>query len=276
MKRLFNQKEVARLVSISEGQVRYWEAIGLIPHVDKNRGQLFFDFKRLVAFRTVKELLDQGIPLRRLKKCVQQLKRNMPDIAHPLSEMRIFAYGGQIVLCKGNMKFTPDGQLLIDFSPEPGTLLPLPLDTVENQFFQALESEEEERWEEAKERYETVLALKPDHVNSLVNLGNVLYQSGSPSMAEGFYRQALKINPNHVEANYNLANLLEERNDLMDAISLYQNAIREDSEFADAYYNLGRLLERMGNVEAAKGYWKKYLDLDSSSEWAEYIKKRIL
>lgn len=275
MERLFNQKEISRILSIPENRIRYWDRIGLINHIKKEKGQLFFDFKRLVASRTVKELLAKGISLNRIRKCAEKLKKILPDIDQPFSEIRIYVYGGQLVLCKDNMKFTPDGQLLIDFAPKKGTLIPLPADTVEDLFFQALELEKDGMAEEARRKYETILNIKPDHINSLVNMGNLLYHSGHQKEAEDYYRKALRINPDHAEANYNLANILEEKGDFDNAILFYRKAIHEDPEFTDAYFNLARVLEKVGDMNEARKNWFRYLELDPSSEWAQYVKKHL-
>ena len=228
-----------------------------------------------MAFRTVKRLLESKIPLRRIRTCVEKLKKTLPETEHPLSDIRIFVQGDQIVLCKDNLKLTPDGQLLIDFEGNRNPLIPLPVDPVEELFFQGLDDEQEERWEEARRKYETILTLRPDHVDSYVNIGNCLYRLGLSEGAEGSYRKALSINPDHAEANYNLANLLEERNDLENAVLFYRKALHEDPEFADAHFNLARALERTGDTKEADRHWKVYLDLDPGSEWADYVKGRL-
>ena len=273
MKRLFNQKEISRLVGISEKQIRYWDQIGLISRIETEKGQLLFDFQRLVAFRTVKELLVRGISLRRIRKCVETLRGVMPGIEHPLSETKIFTCGDQISLSWNNLKFNPDGQLLIDFCPGTRTLIAFPQDEDEELFFQGLEFEHAEKWEEAQRKYEMILARSPDHVNAMVNMGNILYRLGSYKEAEKYYRKALRIDPDHVEANYNLANIFEEQNEIDNAILFYQKAIHEDPEFTDAHFNLARILEKSGDIDGAKRHWLRYLELDPASEWAKYIRE---
>ncbi len=275
MRRLYSQKEVSRLLSISENQIRYWDRIGLISPTERKKGQLFFDFKCLVSFRTVKRLLDSKIPLRRIRACMEKLKKILPETERPLSDIRIFVQGDQIVLCKDSLKLTPDGQLLIDFEENRNPLIPLPVDPVEDLFFQALDDEQEERWQEARRKYETILTLNPDHADSSVNIGNLLYRTGLAEEAERLYRKALSVDPDHAEANYNLANLLEERDDLENAILFYGKALHEDPEFADAHFNLARALERAGNGKGADEHWKAYLNLDPKGEWAAYAKGRL-
>jgi tetratricopeptide (TPR) repeat protein len=274
VKELYDLKAVAKLVGISESQIRYWDRIGLIPNVDKKRGTLLFDFKGLVAFRTVKELLNQGISLRRIRKCIEGMKKIMPEIQHPLTEVRISIQGDQLLLGKDNMRFTPDGQLVIDFTAKPGKSLPLTVDSGEESFFRALEAEFQEDWENARRLYERVLALRPDYADARVNLGNIEHRLGDSKKAEQFYRKALCSDPDHLEANYNLANILEER-DPENAVLFYCKALYQDPTFADAHFNLARVLDRMGEADEAERHWRLYLDLNPNSEWRDYVLRRL-
>ncbi|HSR10408.1 MAG TPA: tetratricopeptide repeat protein, partial [Thermodesulfobacteriota bacterium] len=156
-----------------------------------------------------------------------------------------------------------------------GSRLALPVDPVEEIFFQALRHEDEEDWDRARTRYESALRIDPGHLHSLVNLGNMLYRLGRRREAEAQYRKALRIDPDHVEANYNLANLFEERGDLENAILFHEKAIHENPDFADAHFNLARLLERTGDLAGARRHWRKYLDLDPASEWAPRVRARL-
>ncbi len=262
-------------MGISESQIRYWDRQGLIPHREKDKGRLWFDFQSLVAFRTVCTLRRQGVSLRRIRQCVEKLKRMIPGLQQPLSEVRISLVQDRLVLGKDKKRFTPEGQLLIDFSPQQPPPLSMPVDVYEEMFFQALEDEEEGRQAEARKKYETILAALPDHVDALVNLGNLLYLSGSENAAASHYLRALGINPDHVEANYNLANLLEGRGEVEGAILFYRKALSEDPEFADAHFNLAMVLEVTGNIQGAKEHWRRYLELNPGSKWCEYIRKRL-
>jgi len=275
MKKLFDQKQVSRLAGVSESQVRYWDSVGLIPHVERQKGRLLFDFQALVAFRTVKALLDQGASLRKIRKCLAKLRHLLPGLEQPLSEVRVAIWGDQIIFGKDSQTFTPEGQLLIKFEPDDGSTPPLPVDPAEELFFQGLEGEELGELEHAREKYEAALNLKPEYPNALVNLGNLLHRLGLGPAAEWAYRRALYINPDHPEANHNLASFFEEQGDLNNAILFYRKAIHEDPEFADAHFNLGRILEKRGELEGARKHWRQYLLLDPESVWAPYIKRLL-
>ncbi len=275
MKKLFDQREISRLLGISEGQIRYWDRKGLIPHLEKTGGTLWFDFQGLVAFRTIRELRRQGVSLGKIMKCVEKLRQLMPDLKQPLAEVRISIQRDQIILGKNRVKFTPEGQRCLDFSVSENHPIPLPTEAYEDLFFQALEDEEAGRLSEAREKYETILAAMPNHVDALVNLGNLHYLSGAETAAAARYLQALGLNPDHVEGNYNLANLLEGRGELASAAIFFQKAIHGDPEFADAHFNLAMVLEGIGDLPGARSHWQRYLELNPTSQWADYIKRRL-
>ncbi|MFI5331663.1 MAG: tetratricopeptide repeat protein [Desulfobaccales bacterium] len=275
MKKLYDQREISRLLGISESQVRYWDRKGLIPHQEKSRGSLWFDFQALVAFRTVRELRRQGVSLAKIGKCVEKLRQLLPGLKQPLAEVRISLQRNQIILGRDRRQFTPEGQRCLDFELRAAEPVPLPLDTYEDLFFQALEDEEAGRLSEARQKYETILTAVPEHVDALVNLGNLLYLSGAETEAAARYLQALGLNPDHVEGNYNLANLLEGRGELGSAAIFYQKAIHVDGEFADAHFNLAMVLEGVGDLTAAKVHWKRYLELNPASQWADYVRRRL-
>ncbi len=100
VKKLYDQREISRLLGISEGQVRSWDRQGLIPHLEKSRGALWFDFQGLVAFRTVRELRRQGVSLGRIRKCVDRLRQMLPGLKQPLAEVRIYIQRGRLILGK--------------------------------------------------------------------------------------------------------------------------------------------------------------------------------
>ena len=275
MKKLYDQREVSRLTGISESQIRYWDRQGLIPHLEKERGRLWFDFQSLVAFRTVRDLRRQGVSLHRIRKCVAKIRHIMPGLKQPLSEVRISLVNDRLILGKDRRRFTPEGQLFIDFSGPESAPVTLTAEAHEDLFFRDLEDEDAGRLSEAREKYEKILAATPDHVDALVNLGTILYVSGAETEAASRYLQALVIDADHVEANYNLANLLEGQGELNAAILFYRKAVQAEPEFADAHFNLAMVLEALGNTLGAREHWRRFLELEPDSKWAEFIRGRL-
>jgi len=276
MKRLYDQHEVSRIVGVSPARVRHWERQGLIPSRAKRRGRLAFDFRGLVALRTVKKLRSQGVSLGKIRKCVERVRRFLPDSQQPLAEVRVSIFQEQLVLSRNRFRLTPEGQLLLDFSPAPAPVpRALPPEAYDSLFFQALEDEEEGRWAAARRKYELILAALPEHVDALVNLGNVLHLSGADTRAAALYLKALGLEPQHVEANYNLANLLEDRGELQSAVAYYRRALCGDPDFAPAHFNLAVVWERLGDRVQARVHWRRYLDLEPEGVGADFIRQRL-
>uniref|UniRef100_A0A8C5MUF3 dolichyl-phosphate-mannose--protein mannosyltransferase n=1 Tax=Leptobrachium leishanense TaxID=445787 RepID=A0A8C5MUF3_9ANUR len=98
---------------------------------------------------------------------------------------------------------------------------------------------DQNRKEEARNHYRTVLRLYPQHPSALNNLGTL---TSNVTAAEEYYHKALSISPQHSRALFNLGNLLrtQDRND--EAEALLTKSIRYGPHFADAYSSLGSLL----------------------------------
>ncbi len=236
---------------------------------------MLFDFKGVVAFRSLGKLIRSGLSPRQVRKLSEMLRERFPDIAHPFMELRITAQGKALVVQIRHLRLTPEGQLLMDFEGPRRQTVPSLLDSIETLFVEGLKLESEEDWGGAEKRYELALLADPKHSDALVNMGNLKYRAGQVDEAEEYYRKALRSDPDHVEANYNLANILDEKDRLEDAVLFYLKTVHQDPDFADAHFNLGRAFEKLGEGADAKKHWEIYLSLDPSSEWAEYVKQRL-
>ena len=275
MKALYSRKEICRLCGISEAQVRYWQKIGLIMPAVTEAGEVRFDFRGLAAFRAVKKLRDQGIPLHAVKQSLRKLTALLPQIEQPLCQVRLECRGRQVVILKDNVKQTPEGQLVLDFNDSTVSSRPLPVSDSDRLFFQALELQEEGEWARAALKYETLLQICGEMADILVNLGTCYFYQLDHARAEDLFRQALQQEPDHVEANFNLANLLSARGELETAVGFYSNALATDPEFTAAHFNLARVLDKLNRKQAAMACWQAYLELEPNSIFAAEIRRRL-
>jgi tetratricopeptide (TPR) repeat protein len=274
MTREYDVKDTSRLLGISEGRLRRWARQGLVACRRRSPRGLSFDFQGLVALRAVKRLRSRGVSLQRIKKCVDTLKRLDPGLYEPLAQARV-QDSSSLVVAQKNRRFTPEGQLILDFDSKETEPLTLPQEQVGRLFLMALEKENLGEWESAKKLYTLILAIKPDHPDALVNLGNILYRLGFPEGAAAHYVKALEGDTLHTEANYNLANLMEEQGNLEEAASLYRRALKKEPYFPEACFNLARVLERLGGQVEARLLWRRYLDMEPQGDWAHYINRRL-
>jgi tetratricopeptide (TPR) repeat protein len=121
----------------------------------------------------------------------------------------------------------------------------------------------------AEHLFRQALEIEPALASAHTNLGNLLYRQGDRAAARASYERALELEPTQPEARYNLGNILEDFGDTELAIAELRRVCALCPDFADAHYNLGLLLVRVGGVAQAQTHLRRYLELDSSSEWAE-------
>lgn len=93
--------------------------------------------------------------------------------------------------------------------------------------------------DDAEQCCQRVIALRPDHSEAHVNLGNVLLSQGKLEEAVRHYQTAVRSNPNNTRALVSLGNALSSLGDHSGAAESYQAALRISPNFAEIYFGLG-------------------------------------
>ena len=91
---------------------------------------------------------------------------------------------------------------------------------------------------------EAAIRIRPDFVDSHINLGNLLDDLGRLPEAIARYREALALNPANPLLRYNLALALERGGAGEEAIGHYREALRLDPAFSQARLRLEAALRR--------------------------------
>lgn len=282
---LFTTSEVARLFGYRPARLRYWHRSGLIEPSARVGRRSYYTFQDLVGVRAAKGLLEQGVPLQQVRRTVETLRETLPKTERPLSELRVLADGGTVLVRDDAGSYEPaTGQRVLDFS----------IDGLESDVVRVLRSgtadrsrayeyylegcrldEEEGTYARAEEAYEKALKLDPTLSNALTNLGNLNYRRDQLDEAEKYYRRALECDPEQPEALYNLGFLRFERDEIDGAILLFRQAVRSDPSFADAHFNLAMALEERGDRAGARPHWHHYLALEPDGSWADIAQKHL-
>ncbi|HCJ56322.1 MAG TPA: hypothetical protein DHV55_02250 [Clostridiaceae bacterium] len=97
------------------------------------------------------------------------------------------------------------------------------------------------RKEASKKIFESILAEKPGHFESINKLGTIYAIQGELDDAKNMYLKALEINPDYVPALCNLANIYNQNGDFENALKYYSISIEKDSKYPMTYYNLSVL-----------------------------------
>jgi tetratricopeptide (TPR) repeat protein len=149
---------------------------------------------------------------------------------------------------------------------------------------------------DAERQYRQILALFPDHADSLHNLGLIALQHGNAAAAvdliaraiaangrvaeyhynialafrslnrvddvAGHLQQAIEIRPNYALAHLNLGNVHREQGRLSDAVACYERAVALSPNAAVAYFNLGNIKSEQGRWDEAAASYRQALRLD--------------
>jgi tetratricopeptide (TPR) repeat protein len=283
--------DVARICKVSPSRLRYWERTSLLEASERIDAKPAYAFRDLVTVRCVLELLERGVPLRRIRRSVEAVRKRMPEVAQPLSALRSRPDGAAgLVFRHGDRLIEPDGQLLLDFADTDagpggtGALAPRAaaawdaqaLKTAEDWFERgcALDADRT-HYAEAIEAYQKALAALPDFADAWCNLGSVYFNQGRRTPARECFERAIRIVPHHLEANLNLATLEEEVG--RDAVALrhYRVALETDPLHADTHVSVALLYEKLRARSKAVGHWRRYLQLDPGGLWADIARRHL-
>ncbi len=268
----YSSRDVARMLSLSPGQVRSWARAGFIEPRRGPRGEYRFSFQDLVLLRAAKGLVAARIDPRRIRLALRRLREQLPK-GRALTEVSIAADGDRVVVRDGRTVWNPEsGQTCFDFEVHDLARKVAPLTrkvareafassparfTTGDWFELGLELEASDV-EKAREAYYRALAVDPANADAHVNLGRLLHEARQPGAAEAHYRLALAARPGDPTAFFNLAVALEDMGRRDEAIETYHHAIDSDPEYADAYFNIARLYEQRGDSARALQYLNTY------------------
>jgi tetratricopeptide (TPR) repeat protein len=283
----YSLSEVARIFQLSPARLRYWQRTALIPAAAVD-GQPVFGFRDLVCIRTVKALLESGVPIRRIRRSVANLRERIPELERPLDSLRVWLDGSdRVVVRHDGALMEPDGQLVLDLALAPPEAedvralrpeRPAPDDATSalDWFELACQLDAEPgREQEALSAYARAVDADPSFADAHCNLGALHQNRGDREAARGCYERALAADPDHVEARFNLAGLLEEAGRDEAALAHYRAAARTDPTFPDVQLNLALLYERIGLPRRAREHWRRYLGLRPDGSFAELARRRL-
>ena len=267
----YTTRDVAKLLGLSEAQVRSHARVGYLTPDRGPRNSYRFSFQDLVLLRAAGALSEARIAPRRIRRALRTLARQLPA-GRALSGLRISSEGDRIVVRDGAETWNPEsGQLLLDFHVVELAVRVAP--TARRLARRARRSDEPltaEQWyslgidlesaapQDARDAYTRAVALDPQHASARVNLGRWLQEDGHPELAAVEYRAALASQPRHPTAAFNLGTALEELGRRAEAIEAYRRALDADDRFADAHFNLARLYEQAGRRAAALRHLRAY------------------
>ena len=272
----YSARHAAQLIGLPESAVRSCIRDGLVGTPGAVPAQL--SFRDLSALRTVKALVDAGLPLPRVRKELTRLQQTLPA-GTSIAELTVEARGGEVYLRGTKLGVELGGQLSLPLEPPPeppppppGELCELPRAhdapipvavapaTADQWIARAMELEERDPVA-AIDAYRRALRLRPETTEAWINLGRLFAESGDSTAAHDCFRSALDLDPADATAYYNLGVLAQDAGTEGDAIALYRRALELDPQLAEAHYNLATLFDQSGDSRSAIRHINEYRKL---------------
>jgi len=286
--------DVARICGVPPARLRYWQRTKLLEPCRRGLRRVGFEFGDLVSVRSLVALLDQGVPLRRIRRSVESLRERMPDVERPLGALRVWHEGsGRVVVRHEGCLVEPDGQLVLDLGSgtesraavawlgegaRPNEVLCREQARQEaaDWFERGCKLDSERAtYADAIEAYTRALEADPDFADAHCNLGTVLYNQNRKAKARSCFERAITIEPHHAEAHLNLATLFEEGGRNESALHHYKIALEADPLCADTHVSLAFLYEKLSLPRTARDHWRRYLQLDPGGAWADVARRHL-
>jgi DNA-binding transcriptional MerR regulator len=301
----YSVAEAARMFSLPEARLRYWSQTGFITPSIRATGRRFYAFTDLVAIKVAKELLDDGHPLKRVRRSLDALREQVPGESSPLSRLRIRSDHDRIVVDAASGRFEAStGQLLMDFDLEDfreqvAEVRALPWvgsdsatefgTTAYDAFLHG--NEAEGRWHdegapgpehpdfiEAQTAYHKAVEADPAFAAAWTNLGGLAAAVGDLDTARDHFDEALRCDPDQFEARCNLAELALRDGDAELAIDGFRSVLVVDPDHLEAHYGLARALLRVGGHAQAKAHLERFCQavetIPQPSRPAELVRRR--
>jgi len=105
--------------------------------------------------------------------------------------------------------------------------------------------------EEAKQGYQVILSIHPNHTNAMTMLGTVYLQQGQLEAGVPIVQRSLQLNNAQPDAYSNLGNALNSLNRHAEALASHDCAITLKPDFANGYSNRGNALYSLNRHEEA-------------------------
>jgi tetratricopeptide (TPR) repeat protein len=275
----YSARHAAQLIGLPESAVRSCIRDGIVGTPNTVPAQL--SFRDLSALRTVKSLIDAGLPLPRVRRELVRIQQALPS-GTSLAELTVEARGGQVHVSglpeAADAAAPTAGQLALPFDPPverptpEGEVreLPRPADaavpviavpaTADQWIERGMQLEERDPVA-AIDAYRRSLRLRPECTEAWINLGRLFAESGDAPAAHDCFRSALELDPADATAYYNLGVLAQDGGKEADAIALYRRALELDPQLAEAHYNLATLFDQSGDSRAAIRHINEYRKL---------------
>lgn len=277
----FSPEHVQRILGLTGKQLDYWDRLRLVSP-RREQGNRFYDFRDLIGLRTVKQLVEKGVPASRLRRALTALGEKLVQVQAPLAELRVLSDGKDVIVERHGARVEPlSGQFVLNFETrelrELGEKVCVIAErSADDWLALALEYEAVKKTRaEAIDAYDHALRIDPAKVEALLNCGTLHYEDGNLEKASEYFSRAIYSQPDSALAHFNLGSVLDEMGDVQAARNHLRLAVRLDPHYPDAQYNLAFVCEKLAALAEAREHWQAYLKLQPAGPWSSYARQRL-
>jgi tetratricopeptide (TPR) repeat protein len=117
---------------------------------------------------------------------------------------------------------------------------------------------------------------EPSSHEAWVELGNAYYDADMPQQAIDSYNRALVLNPDDADVLNDQGAMYRQSGDFTKALKNFEKALAITPYNLESLYNMGYIYAfDLNRIDQAKDVWRRYLELDPSSETASQVKSFI-
>jgi tetratricopeptide (TPR) repeat protein len=274
----FSPNDVQRILGLTGKQLDYWDRLRLVSP-QEDQGSRFYDFRDLIGLRTVKQLIEQGVPAGRLQRSLNALREKLSKVQEPLASLRVLSDGKDIIVERQGTRLEPlSGQFVLNFETrEIVERVRVIAERGADEWLAtalACESGSGTR-AEAINAYERALQVDPRKIDAFLNCGTLYYEGGDLEKASEYFQRAIALDAENALAHFNLGSVLDEIGKVEDARQHLRIAIRLRPSYPDAHYNLAFVCEKLGAFSEAREHWQAYVRLDPASPWSSYARQHL-
>jgi len=274
----FSPEDVQRILGISGKQLDYWDRLRLVSP-RKEAGDRFYDFRDLIGLRTVKQLIEKGVPANRLQRALAALQEKLSQVPAPLAELRVLSDGKDVIVESEGARLEPlSGQFVLNFETREldEKVRVMVGRNADDWLATALQCEADGKTRaQAIDAYDHALSVDPQRPEALINCGTLYYEDGNLEKAAEYFQRALALDAENALAHFNLGSVLEEVGELEASRQHLRQAVHLHPDYPDAHYNLAFVCEKLGAYPEAQQHWQAYVRLDPVGPWCSYARQRL-
>ncbi len=128
---------------------------------------------------------------------------------------------------------------------------------------------------EALAYFKKILEYRPNYPKAYNNIGLVMMSEGDAQLAEEYFRKAISLEPEGLEPYLNLSALLRGQKKFQEAAKVLDVPIKKNTRDAMLFLSYAVVKDNLGQSEEAIKYYRQYLGLARSSEVRNGVVERL-